>query len=175
MSVVRGQGSTWVKNEADDEWETENINLVEMIDLLNTPKDGLHIWEPFVSSGHSADFMRATGATVTETDTDFFETDPPAGAQIVISNPPFSSKRYVLRRLCELDIPFILIVPVTTICYEYTHRLVQEYGGFQVTIPPTQPYFTKSGERRGRPPFYSVYLSRNINPIPSPWLTRDDD
>lgn len=42
---------------------------------------------------------------------DFFETEPPAGVNCIISNPPFSCKDKVLRRLYDLKIPFGVLLP----------------------------------------------------------------
>lgn len=172
MSIVRNAQGGWTKNKADDEYETCAVNIEEMIALAGRPASELHIWEPFVCSGEAGEFMRATGATVTETETDFFETEPPPGVNIVISNPPFSSKRHVMRRLCEIGLPFILIVPVTTACYEYTHKLVHEYGGFHVAFPAKQALFRQHGEIKGRPPFHSIYLCRGTPPPAVAWIAR---
>lgn len=170
MALVRNAEGGWTKNQADDEYETPVGVLRAMISVAPGPVQDMHIWEPFVCSGHAGQAMRSLGARVTETTTDFFETDPPQGTNIVISNPPFSNKKGVLRRLCELNMPFILVVPVTTASYAYTRKLVHEFGDFHVVFPPKIVRFLKNGQLAGRPPFYSIFLCHGIPPPPCAWL-----
>lgn len=46
---------------------------------------------------------------------DFFNYLPSEDYDIIISNPPFSKKDKVLKRLYELDKPFAILLPVTSI------------------------------------------------------------
>ena len=45
------------------------------------------------------------------TDGDFFTTDPPKGTEAVVSNPPFSRKKEVVKRFDELGLKYAIIVP----------------------------------------------------------------
>ena len=70
------------------------------------------VWCPFNDKGKAFDrILPAHGHKVICTDGDFFTTDPPAGTQAVISNPPFSRKKEVVKRLDELGLKFALIMP----------------------------------------------------------------
>lgn len=77
--------------------------------LLKLP---LKVWCPF-NDGDSVwrKVLEERGFEVVVTDGDFFETDPPVGVQCIISNPPFSRKHDVMKRIKELDIRFALILP----------------------------------------------------------------
>lgn len=46
---------------------------------------------------------------------DFFEYEPPRSYDIIISNPPFSKKDEILRRLCELGKPYAMLLPIPTL------------------------------------------------------------
>jgi len=70
------------------------------------------VWLPFNDRGKAFDIvLRKHGHKVICTDGDFFETDPPEGTQAVISNPPFSKKKEVLKRLDILNLKYALLVP----------------------------------------------------------------
>lgn len=73
----------------------------------------MQVWLPFNDRGRAFDtVLRKHGHKVICTDGDFFETDPPEGTQAVISNPPFSKKKEVLKRLENLGLKYALIVPL---------------------------------------------------------------
>lgn len=70
------------------------------------------VWLPFNDRGGAFErVLPAHGHKVICTDGDFFQTDPPAGTQAVISNPPFSRKKDVVKRLDELGLKYALIMP----------------------------------------------------------------
>ena len=70
------------------------------------------VWLPFNDRGKAFDIvLRKHGHKVICTDGDFFTTEPPEGAQAVISNPPFSKKKDVLKRLDALGMKYALLVP----------------------------------------------------------------
>lgn len=72
----------------------------------------MHIWCPFDDeNSYFPPILRAHGFTVTATSTDFFTTDPPPGVNAIVSNPPFSCKREIIKRIDDLGLPFILILP----------------------------------------------------------------
>ena len=73
----------------------------------------LTVWLPFNDRGKAFDrILPEHGHRVICTDSDFFQTDPPQGSQAVISNPPFSRKKDVIKRLDELGLKYALIVPL---------------------------------------------------------------
>lgn len=73
----------------------------------------MKVWLPFNDKGGAFDrILRQHGHKCVCTDTDFFTTDPPEDTEAVISNPPFSRKKEVVKRLDKLGLKFALIVPI---------------------------------------------------------------
>ena len=54
-------------------------------------------------------------ATHKEDGYDFFNYEPQDKYDIIISNPPFSQKDNILRRLIELDKPFAVLLPLPSL------------------------------------------------------------
>ena len=87
------------------------------------------VWCPFNDKGKAFDIVLPRhGHKVICTDTDFFTTDPPKGTEAVISNPPFSRKKEVVKRLHDLGLKFVLIVPILWINdgvpFDYSNQMM---------------------------------------------------
>lgn len=96
------------------------------------------IWEPFYCNGQSGEYLSSLGFDVIhEPNVDFFTHDK---GDVVISNPPFETKKLILKRLVDLDKPFILLVPVSTICYNYSKILKDN---IQLLIPSKRINFDR--------------------------------
>lgn len=95
---------------------------------------------------------------------DFFTYEPESW-DIVVSNPPFSKKDQVLRRLYDLEKPFAVLLPLTTLQgqgrYEYLKSGVQILA-FDKRIC----FYEKAGytPRALSCAFPSVYFCRNLLP-----------
>ena len=100
------------------------------------PKDKV-IWEPFYGDGKSGEYLKSKGLNVIHENIDFFENDK---GEIVVSNPPFEKKKEIINRLVELDKPFILIMPVSTLCYNYAKVLRDD---LQIIIPKRRIRFKR--------------------------------
>jgi len=100
------------------------------------PKDKV-IWEPFYGDGKSGEYLKSKGLNVIHENIDFFENDK---GEIVVSNPPFEKKKEIINRLVELDKPFILIMPVSTLCYNYAKVLKDD---LQIIIPKRRIRFKR--------------------------------
>jgi hypothetical protein len=107
---IIGKRNTDTKN---DKWGTPNWVWDEL--KPHIPKDKI-IWEPFYLNGKSGEYLRELGFDVIHEDEDFFENNK---GDIIISNPPFSIKKLILKRLKELDKPFILLLPIETLTTKY--------------------------------------------------------
>lgn len=92
------------------------------------PKDK-EISMPFFCEGSCANDMKALGFNVIHQDEDFFKHDR---GDCVIDNPPFEIKKNIIETLVERNKPFILILPVSTICYKYAKILGDD---MQLLIP----------------------------------------
>ena len=109
-----------------------------IVDYL--PKDKI-IYEPFNDVNNpnsllSSQYLRELGCNVISkpynpetNENDFFTSDY---GDCVISNPPFTLKRKVVNRLYELDKPFILIMPTSTITPQYFNKFKNH---LQIIVP----------------------------------------
>ena len=106
-----------------------------------TPKHW-KIWEPSCGSGNIVNYYKDRGSQIIGTEIekgydyfckkftppknlkelkwtnifaglDFFTTEPPAGTDCIITNPPYSMKTEFLARCIELNKPFALLMPYT--------------------------------------------------------------
>lgn len=99
------------------------------------------IWEAFYGDGKSGVALQELGFEVIHQDTDFFQHNL---GDIVVSNPPFSKTKDVLRRLRELEKPFILILPALKIHNLYLSELFKDTPDrLQVIIPRKRIHFKK--------------------------------
>lgn len=104
------------------------------------PKDKV-IWECFYGDGASGKMLKDMGYNVIHEPIDFFKEDK---GDILVSNPPFSKKKEVLKRLKELGKPFIMIMPSSTINTQYTRTLFSKGNDpLQIIIPRKRIQFTK--------------------------------
>ena len=104
------------------------------------PKDK-KIWEAFYGDGSSANYLRSLGYSVISEKVDFFETDL---GDIIVSNPPFSKKKEVMKRMKELGKPFILIMPSMTINTSYMRGWFSDTDSpLQIIIPRKRIHFKK--------------------------------
>ncbi len=102
------------------------------------PKDKV-IWEAFYGNGDSGRFLSELGFDVIHEQTDFFETNL---GEIIVSNPPFSKSKDVVKRLAELDKPFIMILPCSKINTSYFRENFKNKG-LQIIIPRKRIHFLK--------------------------------
>lgn len=159
---TRGKKSVLVRLTSKDEWSTP-LPIWREIAAFLPPK---LVWQPFYYDGTCANHLRSLGWSVVHEDVDFFTTKPPRDA-LVVDNPPFSKKRQVLQRLVsDLDQPFLLIVPVSTITTQYFRKLVQTVEGgskaFHFLFPKSRMKFD---DTKNQPPFACIWLAYKC-----PWL-----
>lgn len=102
------------------------------------PKDKI-IWEAFYGDGRSGNFLRELGFNVIHEPVDFFISDL---GEVIVSNPPFSLSKEVIKRLKELDKPFILIMPSSKINTSYFRDNFMNKG-LQIIIPIKRIHFEK--------------------------------
>lgn len=171
----------------DDEWMTPPRVVAEMVDTYigddTDERAATLVWEPFVGDGVAAEYLKNDlGVGVTLGDhSDFFDCDTePDGVTMVLSNPPFSRKIEVCRRLCELDVPWVLVLPMSCLHSVWLRRLRQVYGArhFQFRIPAALVYFRRAEDEvdfeRRQAPFQCLFLSfKRPARTASQWLADD--
>jgi len=102
------------------------------------PKDKV-IWEAFYGNGKSGEYLEQLGFKVIHEKVDFFEND---FGEIVVSNPPFTKVPKILKRLKELNKPFIMIMPSSKINTQYFRKLFSDEP-IQIIIPKKRINFEK--------------------------------
>jgi hypothetical protein len=104
------------------------------------PKDKV-IWEAFYGDGSSGSYLKELGFNVIHEEIDFFDNDK---GDIVVSNPPFTLIPNILKRLVEIDKPFILIMPSPKINTQYFRKLFSDTKDpIQIIIPRKRIQFKK--------------------------------
>ena len=112
-------------------WE----NIKEFI-----PKDKV-IWEAFYGDGKSGEYLTDLGFNVIHDQDDFFLNNK---GDVVVSNPPFSIGKQILRRLVALNKPFILILPCSKLTTQYCRQLFSNNKDkIQIIIPRKRIHFQK--------------------------------
>jgi hypothetical protein len=101
------------------------------------PKDKV-IWESFIGDGQSGRDLTEMGFNVIHEEVDFYDNNL---GDIIVSNPPFSQSKAVMKRLLELDKPFIIIFPAPKICTSYMRAWKDK--GLQIIIPKKRIHFKK--------------------------------
>lgn len=103
------------------------------------PKDKV-IWEAFYGDGNSGNYLKELGFNVIHEEVDFFENDL---GDIIVSNPPFSKSKEIMKRMKELDKPFILILPSQKINTSYMREYFKGDKKLQIIIPRKRIHFLK--------------------------------
>jgi hypothetical protein len=104
------------------------------------PKDKI-IYEAFYGDGMSGQYLEELGCKkVIHKKKDFFTYTPKY--DILISNPPFSLSKEIMKRLAELDKPFIVIMPSSKINTSYMRNNFINKG-LQIIIPRKRIHFIK--------------------------------
>ena len=98
------------------------------------------IWEAFYGDGESGNYLTKLGFDVIHEPIDFF--DEPPEYDCIVSNPPFSQSKAVMKRLKQLDKPFIIIMPSSKINTSYFRENYMN-NGLQIIIPRKRIHFKK--------------------------------
>jgi len=134
----------------------------ESIDHL-IPKNKV-IWESFYGDGSSGKYLKELGYNVIHEKIDFFENNL---GDLVVSNPPFSKAKEVLKRLKELEKPFILIMPISKLTTSYFRDCFKNDNEFQFIIPRKRIQFNKlidgNEEQQNKCNFDCVYYCYKLN------------
>lgn len=138
----------------DDEYNTSREMWESISQFI--PKNKV-IWEAFLLNNYtskSMDYLTELGFDVVGSpELDFFSTNL---GDIIVSNPPYSIKKKIFQRLSELDKPFILILPVSTITKQFVKKLHREK--LQIIVPDKRMQFLKGEDQLKRCYFDTMYL-----------------
>jgi hypothetical protein len=121
-----------------DDWITPKSAWEDIKEYI--PKDKV-IWEAFYANGESGTILTELGFNIIHENIDFFLHDK---GDIVVSNPPFSLIPEVLKRLVQINKPFILIMPVSKINTQYFREIFDGNEDVQLIVPKKRIQFRKS-------------------------------
>lgn len=105
-------------DKASDETFTPEEAVIPLLKYINKEKT---VWCPFDIKGQSKyveifekNNIRVIASHI-DTGQNFFEFEPSEHYDYIISNPPFSIKDMILKRLTELNKPFAMLLPLPTL------------------------------------------------------------
>ena len=148
--------SYWSQTQIDDEYDTPKELWENIKEYL--PKKDTIVWEPFYSNGQSGNILSDLGCTVMQGKSDFFDVGENIINKVdfIVTNVPFSKKKEILKKLKEIDKPFIIIMPASTI---FTQYLNDTFGNeIQIIVPKKRMHFIKNGVLLKRTSFDSCYF-----------------
>lgn len=151
----------WSQLHTDDEYYTPKELWEAIKDYL--PKKDTVVWEAFYGNGKSGNILSDLGCTVIQSNADFFDDNKKIieKADMIISNIPFSKKKEILAKLKDIDKPFIIIMPASTI---FTQYLRDTFGNqIQIIVPKQRMHFEKNGVIMKRTSFDSCYFCYKMN------------
>ena len=137
------------------------------------PKDKI-IWEAFclnADKSKSAEYLTELGNKVVyDTSMDMLKNQPEEW-DMIISNPPFDTKikLQILKKLVELDKPFILILNSLNTFSKYIRDIFKDkFNDLQIITPSNKIHFIRLNEDNTLTEtktcsFYSIYLCYKMN------------
>jgi hypothetical protein len=116
---------------------------------------GIRIIDPFFNGGVALAYMEEAlpGRTIIHENRDAFGLDIRERADLVLSNPPFSQKYGVLDWLLDLDVPFMLLLPINVMASK-RFRKISKFHRIQYIIPNGRVGFEREGYKLT--PWFSV-------------------
>ena len=136
----------------DDEYMTPPDAFNDIAHLIPTDKV---IWEPFYGDGKSGEYLKKLGFKIEHKEIDFYD-DPSFHYDILISNPPYSDKTKVFKRLREINKPFMMLLPVSTMTKIFLKTYFKDE--IQIVIPKKRIQFVKNGEQNNRCWFDTLWI-----------------
>ncbi len=128
-------------DKASDEVYTPEYAVLPLLKYLKAFNPNAVIWCPFDMeySKYVKVFERAGYKVIhshIDEDKNFFYYEPEEHYDVIISNPPFSCKDAVLKRLSELNKPYAMLLPVPTLQGQSRFPYMQDiqYLGFDKRI-----------------------------------------
>lgn len=134
---------------------TDPQALFPLLPYLN-PK--WHLWEPACGDEKTPllDWLGFfEGFSITGTDirgyggVNFLTETPTKDFDAVITNPPYSIKNQWIERCYELEKPFALLMPYTTLESPRRQKLFREHGIELLILPKRVDFTTPSGKKGG--------------------------
>jgi len=154
--TLRG-GKREIEFKKNDDWMTPKSAFEDIAHLI--PKDKI-IWESFYGDGASGKHLTELGFNVESHNIDFFEPTK-FDYDMIVTNPPFSKKIPIFKRLAEIDKPFMILVPVSVITKKYLKKDFKDK--IQIIIPSSRIHFLKNGQKGSGSWFDCCWIVYKIN------------
>jgi len=149
---------SFIKDKDSDNYITNKEDWEKIKEYI--PKDKV-IWAPFYCDGKQKEYFKDMGFDIIHEDKDFFSYTPEY--DIMIDNPPFSKKKEILKKLKEIDKPFILIIPSVMLCYKYFQDYFKNDLQMIVTYNRIKFRHINSTNKNYTPPYASFYFCYKMN------------
>ena len=124
------------------------------------PDEPVVIYEPFFGEGHTYKYFKDEGYFMLgENELDFFSFDARImlrHCDCVITNPPFSIKYDIIKRLLKYDVPFILMLPVGILTTKIFRQSIGD-ANISVIIPDKRLKYIRNG-KTSSPNFDSCFI-----------------
>jgi len=123
------------------------------------------IYEPFYLDGKAKNYLNELGYdNVIHNNEDFFENYDKYDYDLIITNPPYTIKKRIFKKLYEINKPFIVIVPISTITKLFIKEIFKtDIERLQMIIPNRRMQFEKNGNQLKRCYFDCVFLCYKMN------------
>lgn len=156
-----------IKTSKSDEYYTPDYAVRLILPYLKA-KGFSKIWCPF-DKVHSefVKILQNEGYDVVyghiDTGQDFFEQNLPSDVECVVSNPPFSKRDAIFKRLYDLKVPFALIMNSNGLFDSKSRFDLFSQNNFELLIPKGRmKFFDENMISRNSPNFQSVYVCHGI-------------
>jgi len=166
-----------------DSWETRPALYVALINMLKQHKllqEGDTVFEPFLGESlgcqwSSDQVMRGANLNVIcEPGKDFLTYEkPPQNVKMIITNPPYTMIREIIKKFMEWSIPFAMIMSA-----HYVYGILSQYSDTHelnvLALPTDKRCFHRRGTFFGKPPRAQVVLLGYCN-VSSKYLNFDPE
>ena len=157
--------STQIKTSVNGDEYYSPPPVVDMIIPLLQRHNIKNVWCPFdKADSNFVTMLTNAGFNVTyghiETGQDFFDYEaPPNNIECVVSNPPFSKRNAIFKRLYEFDIPFCLVMNFNGLFDSKERFEIFKNHDIELYIPKGRMKFVaKDKGQMNSPNFQSVYV-----------------
>jgi hypothetical protein len=149
------------KNVYSDEWYTSQDTVDIAIKLLDPKPDSLILCPYDSKNSLFVKTLEAMEHTVIYGIDDFIDGDFRL-CDYIITNPPFSIKDKVIKKVYEYGLKAVLIMPIDALGGVKRHEMYKEYGYPSVYVPSRRiTYYDETGALRKGSSFHSIIMSFN--------------
>ena len=169
-----GQNIGYLKSKSDkvsDEYYTPREAVIPLLEYLDAyyNKPNYTIWCPFdKEESEYVKIFKEEGYNVIYSHIDdgqnFFFYEPKEHYDFIISNPPFSLKDQILKRLYELNKPYAMLLPLPTLQGQKRFPYLKDCEALIFDKRISFWLDLEHTKRSNAVPFASIYICRNFLP-----------